>query len=345
MNRSASARRSASSGNCYVVPEFPPGTPAEGMDSEKLRPMRERQSLQRGLGPLIVVQHAGSAEWPQVLPAPLEVRSLENENRRLMAYVDAIAEKHRNELQEAEQRGAREVETLNRTWSEKLRARQDEFEAAVRSLQEESDELLRRVHALEQQTNIKQLERENEDFRKQLSEMRSSWEALSREKDTRFAEERERLTQQLTSCDRQLSQSMRSMSELEAALRNELREKEKLKAASAEDLQWHTKELQEKLQQADRAAAETAKSRQRLEAQLEAAYRESAALEAQHEQQMNVLRVERDAERQRSAELVSLYTAQINTLHEQLASAMNKNKVLIGELQRSRVNLPSNSVQ
>lgn len=305
-----------------------------------------------GLGPIIYVRQvssstSGVAEASDAhggseyaLGTPLELRSLNHEVKRLLAYVDLLTKHH--------EVNSDQKETSYRDALEALR------ENLVHQCTEEKESLTRRIAHLEHtqklleerlesastsETRADALENENRDLRRRLLDQEQTWASMLATKDSKLKDH----LQEVESDNQQLSERasvlLRTVSDLERTLRSTVAEKESLERHISEEPQRQNElslAVIRKAKELERDLNESERRNAALEALLTDLQKEAAGRERSFEEQLNAVRQDLLQEQRRSEQLAALYCGQIEQLHQQLEQSLNKNRLLLMELQREK---------
>lgn len=295
------------------------------------------------LGPIVAVTSFGSEDIPSNASAsPVEVRSLENEIRRLMAYIDIMSQQHSEQLQGAEDENRKTQQELRAMCQESLQQRREEYERATAILQDENNTLREKVERLENTSLLQSLERENESLKRRLADNEKSWTNLISIKESQCQQQAIRFDEQQKTLEEKNSMLVRSVEELEATLRQLLDEKESLQDyVQREPLRWKevTASNEGQLSSLKRDLEDARKRNRSLERLLEELQKEAALRDESVDEAISLLKHEIEGEKKKSNDITAFYSAQIDGLHQQLGNAMSKNKILLGELQRERTTM------
>lgn len=299
---------------------------------------------ERGLGPLIVVDGIGRANsGVQQLPlrgTPLEIRSLDNEVKRLHAYIDVLSRHRENEQTSREEAHQAEVSRLKVEHENVLTLRRQEFADSIAKLRNENDRLMARIELVEPsekklqayETEVEQLRRKVQDQERAwaalLSSKESHWQSIVAEKDS----EKEALMVKVDTL-------LKTVEELESTLRQTVAQKEAFEDyIQREPMRWQDSSAAGERQLRDVTARldEQKRRNHTLELLLNDLQKDAAVRDSGVEEQVSLLRHELATEKKRNEEVVRIYCAQIEHLHQQLDSSMSKNRLLLQELQREK---------
>lgn len=294
-----------------------------------------------GFGPVVLVRNSQNHVEYRRKASPLEVQSLDNEVKRLLAYVDVLTKRHENVLEEKDAEHKKDLSNLQLEHDRAVLERRDEYERASSAQQSEISALRSRLEKLEDsERKIATLSTLVEDLRRKGEDQEVAWSKLLSSKETQWSERQQTQEREVSSLHERVELLVLSLEELQTTLRETASEKLTMEEyIESEPQRWKesTREMQHQLNDQRSALEDLRKRNKSLESLLDDLQKEGAVHDAASDERVSLLKHELDLERKKRSETVAMYCVQVENLHAQLEASMSKNRQLLGELQREKV--------
>lgn len=312
------------------------------------------------LGPLILVKRPPGAAVVQS-PASLsevEKMSYQRELDSLRGQLKKVNDMLEETRYSAEQEFLERLGQFEKCCREEEHRRRQEFQGALANLQLENEKLRGRLRCMEENFDraaVEERDRLQREWNSRLSEYENRWRELLSHSQQQWEKSLDEQVRQKHEALRQVQELAQAVEELEMTLRRVTQEKscagqerDTLRCSQSRAGDTTVRGKDEGMGADDRSAleAEMLKLRQVLKetagreaalvVQLEACGSESARREVNLERQLQQRCQELEAERRHGADLVRLYSSQVESLHQQLNDAMARNKQLVRELEKFR---------
>jgi chromosome segregation ATPase len=308
-----------------------------------------RQSQYAPFGPIVLARRPahdrhelpGSQQHFKLTASPLEVQSLDNEVKRLLAYVDVLVKRHDNVLEEKDAEHRREIELLRHEHESATQQRKYEFERSSSAQQNELLQLRARLEKLENsERTIEKLSNKVEDYKRKAEEQEVVWANLLTTKEHQWSERSQLQENDISSLNERVELLVQSVEALQATLRQTASEKATMEEyIDSEPQRWNdsTRELQIQLSSQQSVIEDLRRKNKSLETLLDDLQASGAVHDAATDERVALMKHELEVEKRKSADMVTMYCGQVQNLHSQLESAMYKNRQLLDELQREKV--------
>lgn len=298
-------------------------------------------------GPVVLVRNINRAR-PDTesgsRASPLEIQSLDNEVKRLLAYIDVLTRMHENILEERHAEHILSIQTIRNEHDTSMRDRRDEYERSSAAQNLEIETLRSRLERLQNsETTIASLSKETNELRRNEEAREHAWSELLKSKELQWTNQLHAERKENSALSERVELLVQSLETLQQTLSEMASEKLTMEEyIDSEPQRWKesSREMQRQLDEQRTSLEDLRRRNKSLEALLDDLQRDGAVHDAASDERVALLKHELDIEKRKSAEMIAMYCGQVENLHGQLEASMNKNRQLLGELQREKVLRP-----